>query len=92
MPAPLSLSLLANKPTALPDTVLAKVVIPAGYSYTTGIGGSPINLAASAIADPQLQGGACGPNFQLPVDVDVHAWPCRCFWMLPQQRRVDICS
>jgi hypothetical protein len=65
----LSLSLITNKPTALPDTVLAKVVIPAGFSYSTG--GVAINLAAAAIADPELLGGACGPNYILPDDVDV---------------------
>ena len=69
MAAPISLSLLTNKPTALPDTVLAKAVIPAGFVYATG--GEVVNLAASAIADPGLQGGACGPNFNLPLDVNV---------------------
>jgi hypothetical protein len=67
----LSLKLIANKPTIAPDTVLAQVVIPAGFSYTTAQGGMPINLAASAIADPSLIGGAAGPNFNLPKGVRV---------------------
>ena len=65
----LSLKLIANKPTIAPDTVLAQVVIPAGFNYVTG--GVAINLAASAIADPSLIGGAAGPNFNLPKGVRV---------------------
>jgi hypothetical protein len=64
------ISLLQNKPTVGPDTVIAEVVFPtSGQAVAYTSGGDTVDLTPGNALNPKLL-DSIGPN-QMPVDVQV---------------------